>query len=509
MLARLTRAAAARPDRIAVTNATHRATYSELAAQAEAFRRALVEAGGKPRVMVALPGGPEFTAIQFGCMAAGAIFVPVPSRATPDEYRKYAQVVTPDVLVASSRDGARWVEGASDPPPTLVVMKKGGDATDVSWEDVLTGRGALRRPRPRRDSLPRSTTMVQFTSGSTGTPKGILLDNANQAANLDANHGHLSAFEDRDAFCPIPQFHAMGNAVVIEHLLHGSPVHLANDMLYGEHLRRMRRHECRAILGPPNYFKLLLRAGVLTSAELPCLESVTIGTALAEQALVAQIRSAFPSLTIYCRYGVSESVGTLMRLAIPGGETLAAPGLVGTPVPGVVLAGGLVAPGEGEVAEIRVKHDANALGQLLPGRGWRRLVDDGGYLRTGDLAFLDVEGRVHLRGRLSEFIKSNGFRINPVEIEEVLLQVSGVADAVVVGIPDDLSGERVTACVELLPDASGDCRTEMVACCRTRLSPHKLPQDIIVVPSLPRTHTGKPDRRAVAALAESRRPPKE
>jgi len=139
------------------------------------------------------------------------------------------------------------------------------------------------------------------------------------------------------------------------------------------------------------------------------------------------------------------------------------------------------------------------VGQLLEQGHWEPLVGDEGYLSTGDLGILDQQGRIHLRGRLSSFIKSDGYRVNPFEVERVLHQVDGVHEAVAIGVPDAMSGERIVACLELRPGGKAPQPAELTAFCGEKLSKHKVPRKFEIVAALPRTRSGKPDRKKILA----------
>lgn len=122
----------------------------------------------------------------------------------------------------------------------------------------------------------------------------------------------------------------------------------------------------------------------------------------------------------------------------------------------------------------------------------------GGVLRTGDLGYLDAEGNVHFSGRLKEIIKSGGFSIDPVEIENAMLELEGVAEAAVVGAPDDYWGERTVACVKLA-DPGLDAEA-IRAHVKTRLASFKVPKQFVFLDDLPKNPTGKVERGKLREL---------
>jgi acyl-CoA synthetase (AMP-forming)/AMP-acid ligase II/acyl carrier protein len=495
--------AAKSPNRIAMSDERGAATFAELARHAKMLADRAITPG--TIVMSALPGGTTLTTWQLACFAAEGIFVPIPAASTLHEASTFVDLVPPDVLLVASIEEQAAVIEACPEHTIIVTVEPAASSTEriVALSSILyDGRKIA---RPSSSPFPPETRSVQFTSGSTGKPKGILLAESSWLGTLDQNREHLSNFEGKDVFCPLPQFHAMGNAVVIEHLFHGSPIHLANEFVPGAHVKTLQTHRCAAILASPNYFKLMGRLGVLTASAIPTLEAITLGTAAIDETLVRELRGHFPDIFIHCRYGLSESVGAMVRLSLGAGETLREKGLIGDPVPGVEVFPGL--PSNGDPKELRVKSAANAIGVVWARGEWKPLLDDDGYLSTGDLALRTPDGQLLVRGRLSTFLKSNGYRINPFEIEDVLRAVPSVQEAVVVGVPDEAMGQRIIACVE----GSAPERAVLLAACERALSAHKVPQGFLVLAPMPRTKAGKPDRtrildEAIAFVAASAGP---
>jgi malonyl-CoA/methylmalonyl-CoA synthetase len=202
------------------------------------------------------------------------------------------------------------------------------------------------------------------------------------------------------------------------------------------------------------------------------------------------------------RYGMTE---TLMTIGNPyDGERR--PGTVGRPLPGVEVR--IVGPdgrdrGDGETGELLVRGPAVFSGY------WRRpdataaaFVD--GWFRTGDLGSRSADGYVTLRGRASELILSGGFNVYPREIEEVLIEQPGVREAAVVGVPDELRGERPVAFF------AGDADpAALEAACRRQLASFKVPRSFLRVDSLPRNALGKVEKGRLRADAAARDAPRE
>jgi acyl-CoA synthetase (AMP-forming)/AMP-acid ligase II len=479
--ARLAALVAEHPDRLAVADARRSLSYAGLQAEIEALLPRLPERG---LVVSLLPSGPSATVAHLACLAAGAVYLPLPPTAPSRELGRVFERLPPDLVLhdGSRHDGLDQALGARR-PARLVVDADG-------WREETAGDGAA---RVATDGLPADLAMIQLTSGSTGVPKAILLGRANIEASLAQGADFLERYRGRAVFSPIPQFHAKGGAVVLEHVLHGSSVLTSMRFLPGDDLKRMRRAHVALIAAAPSYFRMVLRLGLL--GRLDRLTGVLIGSAACDQALLERLREARPELAIHLRYGQSEAFGALTRLDLEPDQPLPPVGLVGPPLPEVELCP-LPDPGAEEPAELRVRSPSVALGQIVePGR-WTPLTDAEGWLATGDMGYRDTAG-LHLRGRRSSFLKRHGYRIDPSELEHALVAHPRVSEAVVVGLPDPLAGEQIVAVVE-----GAVCPESLRGHVEARLSAPKRPQRILVWSALPRTRAGKPDRARIRATLE-------
>ncbi len=456
--------------------------YGELADRMQAYAEGI---GRHPHPVVVslLPGGPELTALMLGSFATHAVFSPLPSRSSLWELRHYFELLQPDIVVHGEACDLHVLDTAL-PDHAVRILADHTAPSKISGSALSSGGR----------SLPRDTVFVQFTSGSTGMRKGILLSSRSFVRNLEQSRAQLAQFEGKPVFCALPQFQAMGAAVALEHLCNGSSVHMANRPKLAPALKRIVEYECEGLLGNPNWFHRLLELGMLRSDVFPGIQDFTLGTAAADPSLVRKLRRAFPEARIHIRYGTSEAVGALSLHTIGLGEELEAPGLVGKPLPGVELVEDLPLVGSKEPGEIRVRSGALGIGQLCGRYEWEALLDDDGSYATGDLGYQDEEGRIHVCGRKSLFLKRAGQRIDPGEIERLLREQKGVADAIVLGLPDQELGQEVVACVEVLKDSMTTTRDALLASCRMHLSEWKWPSRIELFDRLPRTGAGRPDR---------------
>lgn len=483
-----------RPHAVAISNEQSSLTFGELSASIGAVARFFARESSSLVVYIALPSGPEFTAVQIGVIESGNIAVPLPHKLTSSEAARFFSMLKPDVLCISSLEESPQIVDSLDAATQIVVLKSPTHAEQTKavfgWRDIMSGTGCLPIKQAGKAPLPPGTSMVQFTSGSTGWPKAILLNKGQLLANQRLSGRHLAQFNQMPVFIPVPQFHAMGNALVIEHLLAGSPTHLANSQLHGDHLRRLVQIKATAIQASPNYFRMLLRMSSFSPDLLPDLRSVTIGSDWIDDALIVDLRKRFGALSIFCRYGLSEAFGALGYNTISAGpDTYYENG-------GVKFLDEVFAPTSFTTASrsipaaLKIRSPTAASHQLLHTGEVVSLFDEEGFLNTGDLVFQSETGNLILAGRESQFIKYNGYRISPYEVEEVLRKSPGVSEAFVTGIPDPTTGQRIVACITV-SDQSPPSVHDLRKFCATHLSPYKAPQAFEFNFRVPKTASGK------------------
>ena len=206
--------------------------------------------------------------------------------------------------VPTYSSSSRWIE------PPICSATCVGEVTVWSaetWAQVEAGRAPRPSTPDRGTALPEHTALVHFTSGSTGSPKGILISRDNLRAYLAGQRDWLSGFTGSQVFCPVPQFHSYGNTVVLEYLLHGVGVHVANRFMPAADVMRIAEHDCAGILAPPSWFRFLLQLGGLTRERLPTLRWGNLGTAPAGQDLLRDLVACRPDVAWQLRYGLTET----------------------------------------------------------------------------------------------------------------------------------------------------------------------------------------------------------
>jgi acyl-CoA synthetase (AMP-forming)/AMP-acid ligase II len=331
-----------------------------------------------------------------------------------------------------------------------------------------------------------------FTSGSTGKPRGVMVTHANIVANTESIVSYLS-LTDRDRIMAVLPFHyCYGASLLHTHLLVGGEVVLENRFMYPEIvLQRLIETRCTGFAGVPSHFQILLRNSTLRNKRFPDLRYVQQAGGHLAPSFIQELRTALPTSDIFIMYGQTEATARLSFL--PPNDLGRKLGSIGRGMPGVTLrvlneAGTVVQPGE--VGEIVAEGRNITRGYWQAPRETEEVFRNGA-LYTGDLARVDEEGFIFIVDRAKDFLKCRGEKVSCRTIEEALLEFDELVEAAVTGIPDDVLGEAVKAfVVPRKRDATGIAES-LAAFCKTRLPPHHLPKQIVILSALPKNSAGK------------------
>jgi o-succinylbenzoate---CoA ligase len=440
----LERAAAARPEGIAVAAAGRRCTYAELlslARDGEAELRARGVGMGE-RVAIALPAGVAFAQALHATLLLGAVAVPVDLRLRPQER-------------------ARAIAGAR-----TVVEEPLGAGPGKGARGVLPSRAT-------RHDL-EAVAVVIHTSGTGAAPKPIELTYGNLLWSALGSGVALGADAEERWLCALPLAHIGGLSILLRSAIYATTAVLHERFEVDRVLAALRGEGITLVSLVAQTLERLLAAGLERPPALRC--ALTGGGPIPAE-LLARARVA--GVPVSATYGLTEACSQVATAPVAAPERGARP-LFCT-----------LLEIEEDSREILVRGPTVAPGALA----------DDGWLHTGDLGHLDDSGALHVIGRRAETIISGGENVAPAEVEATLLGHPGVTEAAVFGRPDPLWGEAVSAVVVAREGAAPDT-TSLRAHCAQRLAPYKVPKEVLLVDGpLPRTSSGKLLRRRIAAEA--------
>ncbi|WP_214405873.1 AMP-binding protein [Pseudonocardia lacus] len=473
----------------------------DAAVTAEAVRLRGAGVGRGDRVVVRLGNGAGFCVAVLGALRAGAVAVPHGPIAVLRELEIVVADAGPAVVVAADDDtAARACAGQAGarllPPPDL-------DPAPVDPSGV-----------PDQGPGGEELALLVYTSGTTGRPRGVQLSHRALLANREQTAAvRPSPVTPVDrVLLSLPLFHVFGLAAGLLQTCWAGATVVVTDRFEPEHVVEvLERQRISTVAGVPSMFRALLdvpaaRLRAATSGVRLC----TSGGAPLPPEWLASFQE-ITGLPIYEGYGLTEGGPVITTNAIGG---VAKPGSVGRPLPGIELR---LVDTEGRPLDEPDEPDPDDLDEyasdpsddtgLVSLRGpnlfsgyWPDGAggpDEEGWFRTADVGFLDADGDLHLVDRSSDVVIVSGFNVYPREVEQVLLELEGVAEAAVVGTPDERRGERVRAVLVRAPGVELTDE-EVRAHCTERLARFKVPSTIEFVDALPRTPTGKVARRTLA-----------
>jgi acyl-CoA synthetase (AMP-forming)/AMP-acid ligase II len=455
-------AAAMAPDDVAVHVSGRATTRAELEVQIETLAAELVAAGVQPGhvVAVSLPNSEALIAALFAVWRAGAVYLPVNPRLTDTERTRVFQAARPAATISESG----------------VVL--------------VDGRG------PRHDD---DIALVQLTSGTTGRPKPVLLRHSGVLELLDGVIDSLGSRAARDPSRPpmpnlVPVSLSLWAGIyqVLFAFRVGAPVVVLPQFDTTGFAAAVRTFGIRSTVLPPAAMTMLADDTSIT--DLNPLRYVRSITAPLSPLQARRFRDRF-GIAVLNGYGQTEIGGEIVGWSAADsrehGE--AKLGSVGRPHAGVFVravdSAGHDLPVD-QPGELWVRTPALSAGYADGTDLGDRLSADG-WFRTGDIGRVDADGFVWIEGRVSDVINRGGLKVFPAEVAEVLLLAASVADAAVVGAPDDRLGELPVAfVVPAGPDHAVDA-VELEHLCRQHLAPYKVPVRFEVVDALPRNEIGK------------------
>lgn len=446
------------------------------------------------RVVLVLADGPEYVQTLLAVTFIGAAAAPLNPAYTVDEFTFYIDDIAPAMVIAGAGEAAAAREAAGERP---VLDLELGDGRPT----LSRGGSALPRRAPSELAQPGDIALVLHTSGTTSRPKQVPLRHRNLMASTHAIGRHYALSSEDVAFATMPLFHVHGLvATVFAQLAAGGRVIAPRRLAPSQFWTALEPQGVTWFSGSPTILTMLLdrRAAGRTA---PALRFVRACSAPLSSAFADRVEGDL-GVPIVQAYGMTEASHQVASNPLPPGRrdpgsvgvatgtTIAIVDGVGRELP-VGEAGEVVISGPGVMEGYLENPEANA-SAFTEGR-----------LRTGDLGVLDAEGYLRLAGRIKELINRGGEKISPYEVEQALREHPAVADAACFAVPDEKYGEEVGAAVVLDGDADVEALRSF---CGERLAAFKVPKDLRILDALPKTATGKVQRRKIAeSFADSAR----
>jgi acetyl-CoA synthetase len=497
-------------------------TYSDLAGLTDRFANVLAGAGVQrgERVFGLMGRTPELFTAMLGTLKRGAVFSPLFSAFGPEPIRERMVRGDATVLVTTPALYRRKVEVIRDEVPSLRLVLLVGELPEELPDGTTSLARLMSEAEPSYEippTDPEDMALLHFTSGTTGKPKGAVHVHDAVVHHHESGRVALDMHPGEIYWCTADPGWVTGTSYGVI-----APLTNRLTLVVDEGEFDVRRwygilSEQRVSIWytAPTAVRMLMKAGADLAHEydLSALRFVaSVGEPLNPEAVLWGVTAL--GMPIHDNWWQTETGGIMIA-------NYAAcdvhPGSMGRPLPGITAtvlrrapSGEVLLDSQGSVVEA----EPGELGELAVRAGWPSMFRDylhdseryqqsfaDGWYLSGDLARHDQDGNFWFVGRGDDVIKSAGHLVGPFEVESTLLEHEAVAEAGVIGVPDEVMGERIKAFVSLKPgvEASTEVRRSIVGHCRKRLGPAVAPREIEFTDALPKTRSGKIMRRLLKA----------
>lgn len=474
ILQRFQAAASRYADRAAIIGTDYSITYRELERRAASVARRIAERVPGPTVALLYSNKPEFAPLFLGAVWAGKTVAVLPTLAPPQLLKLMCMETGVELIITSE-----------DFVPQMVAVGMQcwiGDASaEFEPSDV---------PLQPKSS---EAAVLLYTSGTTGRPKAVALSEENILANIEGLKQATGYDESQVMLAVLPLFHAYGLTVsTLLPLTTGACVVVPERFVPRQVLQLIEKHRVSCLIAVPGQYRLLIKDP--TPIDSSSLWLCIAGAERLPESVAQEFHERF-NYPLVQGYGTTE-LSPVVSFSPPNDN---APGSVGRPLPNIEV----TIRGEndeilpvGEIGEVCVAGPSVMIGYLGDPEATAKKIRNG-MMRTSDKGYLDKDGYLFLVGRADDLVKVSGEKVYPSEVENALETIDGVEEAAVIAFPDEKHGSRLHAYVQLKPDVT---LTDVAlrAFCRELLENYKIPRSFSFVPQMPRTITGKTDRRALA-----------
>lgn len=480
-------------------------SYGVLRDEVAAARGGLAARGVEPgdRVALVVGNSRHFVVAYLAAIGIGAVAVPLNPTSPAPELTTQLATVGARAVVVDKLGAQHWSRVVPTQVPTVEFVvttevtvaprdapAQGADSSTVSFDDLLTAE-----PVSIVDVEPSHVAVLMFTSGTAGSPRAAMLTHGNLSANLEQSlsaHGHI----DRDdvIFGVLPLFHIFGlNVVVGLGLKVGATLLLVQRFDPMTAVQSIRDRGVTVIPGAPALWTAFAHFDELDPDTFSSVRLALSGASRLPVSVAEAMRDRF-GVEIREGYGLTEaspvvttSTGMPPRFGSVGRS------LDGVEVRLVNVNGEALV---GDVGEVLVRGDNVFAGYYDDPEATAAVLDDDGWLHTGDMATADDDGYLYLVDRVKDLIIVSGFNVFPAEVEEVLAGHPDIVEVGVVGVPHPHHGEAVKAYVVAVEGGELD-EDAVIEYSLDHLARYKCPSKVIFVDELPRNASGKLIRRSL------------
>jgi len=474
-------------DHIAIQNDMNEITYKELKSSIERLAGFYQEQGVKQgdRVVLVIDNSINYVIAFYAIWQIGAIVVALNPQSKTHEIEKSINLCQAKLLILEQAD-IQKINSLNHIDINILQLSEANIQGTYSWQDALNSK-----PITMSLNIKKATAaQIIFTSGTTGDPKGVLLSHHNLLRNTHDITDYLELTNNDSVFNVLPFHYSYGNSVLHTHLSVGAKIILNGSMAFPQDIvDKIRDSKATGFSGVPSTYSLFLNRSDWPDNP-PALRYITQAGGPMSKSLIHKLLNTLnPRTKLYIMYGQTEASARISWL--PPEYLDKKMGSVGIPLNSVKI-------------EIRdqygnsLKHNQNGEvyveGDNIMKEYWNnpnatQKTVINGWLRTGDIGHIDEDGFLFLEGRNNDMIKVGAHRINPLELEEVINKLDFVNESAVIGVDDEILGQKLRAFV--VGDESRENQFCLKKHCNEYLPAHKIPREIKWISQLPKTASGK------------------
>lgn len=496
------------PDKIAVDTGGKKYSYADLYTAAASAASWLSENGLNrgDRVAIYMDNTWECVVSVFAVLLAGGVFFIINPQAKADKLEYMLNDCKASFLISDSHLYGCYSSVAGSIPSLKGLLYSGAETENPAgvfnytrFSGVKTLDAATFKPR---FVIPNDLSALIYTSGSTGNPKGVMMRHMNMVFASGSLCEYLRLTENDKIFCTIPLAFDYGLYQMIMAIRLGATLVLERSFTYASQtINRIKDSGATIFPGVPTIFATLINMHARTPLAFENIRAVTNTAASLPADYTPLLRQIFPKALIFRMYGLTEC----KRVSyLEPEEVDRKPTSVGKAIPGTEMfllspEGKPVAPGEAGILHVRGPHVMAGYWNK-PEQSAKMLVD-GEFpgeqvLNAQDWFVMDNEGFFYFKGRSDDIIKTRGEKVSPVEVENAIYSISGIKEAAVVGVDDDMLGSAIKAFV-VLAEGANITERDIIKRCMAKLENFMVPKYIEFRKTLPKTDTGKISKKGL------------
>ena len=492
------------PDRIAVVFEGKRYSFKDIAERVNRLANALTDLGIQKgdRVAILQVNCNQYPEAYYAVAKIGAIFVPLNFRAKQRELTHMLDNSGASALFV----GERYVDVVNAMRPDLPLLKH-FICIEAKPEGMLNYDELLAQASPQEvftEISDDDNTVLMYTAGTTGLPKGVPFTHNSFSVYVLGNVSPVDPEIEETNLLTMPLYHVAGIQAMLAATYGGRTLAMMKQFEVKEWLETVAREKANRVMLVPTMLKWVIDSPDFQKYDLSSLKVITYGAAPMPFEVIKKAMELLPNVMFINAYGGTETASTITTLSpddhvISGTDEEKQKKLkrlsssIGKPLDDVEMK---VVDEEdkevpiGEVGEIVARGPRVMTGYWKDEEKTAKAFTKDGWLRTGDMGYMDEEGYFYLAARADDLIIRGGENISPEEIENVLYAHPAVEEVAVIGVPDPEWGQEPKAVVVLKPGKTATAE-ELIDFCRDKLAGFKRPRSVVFIDELPRTSTGK------------------